>query len=166
MVVIGVLGIIAAGLLATIDPLEQLRKGADSNKKEASVELVNAITRYYATKGAMPWATVANGGDNCNGGTAPSATKVSASGMGSGANDCLTVLTNQGELKSTFIAQTQITDKLYVTQLGSSSPTIAVCFDPESKSDSKRAETKYTSAAVADANCPGDGTTVCYWCAQ
>ena len=32
LIVIGILGILAAGLLAAIDPLEQLKKGRDNQK--------------------------------------------------------------------------------------------------------------------------------------
>lgn len=166
LVVIGILGILAAGLLATIDPLEQLRKGTDSNRKTTALELVNALTRYYATKGAYPWDAVASGGDACNGGTPPGSTQVSLGTTG-GFNDCLTALTNQGELKTTFQMQYGVLTKLWVTEttvIGSSTRSTAVCFDPESKSESKRTETQYTKAAVA--SCTPASSDLCYWCAQ
>lgn len=139
--------------MATIDPLEQLRKGADSNKKSTAQELVSAITRYYSTKGAMPWTA---SGDNCNGGTAPSAV------LASSFTTCLTALENQGELKTTFKDQTTIIGKLYVTGTDTN---IVVCYDPESKAESLRPETKYSNAGAVATGCPGAGAT-CYWCAQ
>ncbi len=51
LVVIGILGILAVGLLAAIDPFEQLKKGRDTNLRNVTVEYVNACTRYYATHG-------------------------------------------------------------------------------------------------------------------
>lgn len=168
LVVIGVLGILATGLLATIDPLEQFRKGADSNRKTTSLELQNALTRYYAVHGVMPWATVPNGGAGCNGGTAPAATRISAVTAANAFNDCLSTLTNEGELKSTFQTQYAILNRLYVTDTtpaGSTSTSVAICFDPDSKSESTRPETKFSQNPTAAA-CDPTTSTLCYWCAQ
>jgi len=55
LVVLGILGILAAGLLAAIDPFEQLKKGRDTNMRNTVIELLNATTRYYATHGDLPW---------------------------------------------------------------------------------------------------------------
>lgn len=168
LVVIGVLGILATGLLATIDPLEQFRKGADSNRKTTSLEIINALTRYYSVHGVMPWATVANGGANCNGGAVPAATRVSDVTGTLPFNDCLTTLTNEGELKATFQTQLGILNKLYVTEIpsvGGSSVSVSVCYDPESKSESKRPETKFSQNPTG-AVCDPATSPICYWCAQ
>jgi len=55
LVVIGVLGILATGLLAAVDPFEQLKKARDANYRNAAIETLNAFTRYYATHGYFPW---------------------------------------------------------------------------------------------------------------
>src|SRR3990167_3167776 len=55
LVVIGILGILAAALIATIDPFEQLKKGRDTTTRNTALEYLNALTRYYATHGAFPW---------------------------------------------------------------------------------------------------------------
>lgn len=168
LVVIGVLGILATGLLATIDPLEQFRKGADSNRKTTSLEIVNALTRYYSVHGVMPWASVATGGANCNGGAIPAATRVSDVTGALPFNECLTTLTNEGELKSTFQTQFGILNKLYVTEttpVGSTSISVAVCYDPESKSESKRPETKFSQNPTG-AVCDPATSNICYWCGQ
>ena len=171
LVVIGVLGILATGLLATIDPLEQFRKGADTNRKTTALELGNALTRYYSVHNVFPWASGPNGGADCNGGVAPSATRVSNVTADSGFSTCLDTLTTEGELKSTFKSQYSILNKLYATDttpVGSTSTSVAICFDPDSKSESTRPETIYTQVAVDDsARCavtpkPSD----CYWCAR
>src|SRR5579871_4949367 len=62
LIVIGILGILAAGLLATIDPLEQLKKGSDTNEKQTAVEFVDASTRYFADHSAWPWDNPTAGG--------------------------------------------------------------------------------------------------------
>src|SRR6476619_6900438 len=70
LVVIGILGIMAAALVATIDPFEQLKKANDSDLQNEAVEFAGANVRYYTTHNALPWWTVANGGAACyTGGT-------------------------------------------------------------------------------------------------
>ncbi|MEX2007569.1 MAG: type II secretion system protein [Candidatus Levyibacteriota bacterium] len=166
LVVIGVLGILAAGLLATIDPLEQFRKGADSNRKTTALELNNALTRYYAVHSVYPWNDTAVGGSECMGvGVVPNATLVSQQSGASAFDPCLTQLVSEGELKSTFSTQYGILSRLSVTDttVGTAKSAV-VCFDPESKSESLRPETKYTIAGVA--SCDPQASSTCYWCAQ
>src|SRR3989338_10140354 len=55
LVVIGIIGLLAAVLMATIDPIEQFKKTQDTNSKNMAVDFANAATRYYATHNAMPW---------------------------------------------------------------------------------------------------------------
>lgn len=163
LVVIGVLGLLAAGLLATIDPLEQLRKGADTNRRSTAQELVNALTRYYGNHSAMPWEA---GGAGCNGGNPPTASIVSNVAAASAFGDCLTALINDGELKSTFGIQYSILKWLYITET-SPSPNIqvAVCYDPESKAESRKSDTKFSQNPTGPA-CDPTTSTSCYWCAQ
>src|SRR5260221_10989419 len=74
LVVIGILGILASALVATIDPFEQLNKAQDANIKNVAVEFLNANIRYYTTHNAMPWDSVPNNGADCLSGTSdPSA---------------------------------------------------------------------------------------------
>lgn len=156
LVVIGVLGILAAGLLATIDPLEQLRKGADSNRKSSSIEFVNASTRYYATRGEMPWSGSVT---NCGSGGALSVTALSS------LTACMDALISDGELKATFKDANILADLM----ASGTADSVAVCFNPESKAESLRPETKYTSAGVEDATNCGSSKTAgspCYWCAK
>jgi len=48
-------GILAAALIATIDPFEQLNKAQDANVKNTLTEFINANIRYYTTHSALPW---------------------------------------------------------------------------------------------------------------
>lgn len=178
LVVIGVLGILATGLLATIDPLEQFRKGTDSNSKTTALELENALIRYYAVHSTFPWDSVANGGAACNGGAAPAPTRVSLVGGISAFNDCLTTLVSEGELKSTFPTQYTVLNKLWAvdtTLANSTAKSAAICYNPESKSESTRSETRYAYVAggvsgpavpLASTCAPSSTETNCYWCAQ
>src|SRR5579883_2019414 len=69
LVVIGILGILAAALIATIDPFQQIKKAQDATMKELANEFVQANTSYYANHNALPWFSSANGGAGCNGAT-------------------------------------------------------------------------------------------------
>ncbi len=171
LVVIGVLGLLAAGLLATIDPLEQLRKGADSNRRSTAQELVNGLARYYGTHSAMPWEPPGNGGDAaCNTAVpaAPAALRVSNGAAASAFGACITALANDGEVKSSFAAQYNILSSLYITETtpaGSTAVSVSVCYDPESRSESKKPETKYSQNPTGAA-CDPSTSNNCYWCAQ
>lgn len=144
LVVIGVLGILAAGLLATIDPLEQFRKGSDNTKKEASIELINALTRYYASNNRFPWTTN------------PGSTVVNSL-----ANTDVKTLIDNGELKSTYDDNTDLLSDLFLTY---DDTELSVCFLPDSKSVKKDSlGTKWTQAGVYDANL-AEGSR--YWCAK
>lgn len=184
LVVIGVLGILATGLLATIDPLEQFRKGTDSNSKTTSLELSSALIRYYAVHGTFPWDTTANGGAGCGTGLAQPGSwnapvQVSLIGGNStfntGTPGCLAQLVTEGELKSTFPTQYSVLSKLWVvdTTVGTTK-SVAVCFNPDSKSESNKSESKYAyiGAGAAGPSVPLAATCTpatdnnCYQCSQ
>ena len=161
LVVIGVFGIIAAGLLATIDPLEQFRKGSDSNRKTAALELHNALTRYFAARSVFPWGTATS---PCMA-TFPNATQVSLSTGVSGFGPCIDALQSDGELKSTFKSQYQLLSALYITEKtdATAAKSVVVCFDPASKSESAAPATNNLQDGEA---CTPLGTVSCYWCAK
>ena len=163
LVVIGILGILAIGLLAAIDPFEQLKKGRDTNMRNVTVEYVNAVTRYYATHGTMPWAE----------GSEPVAAPLSDgsfyAGDGSGYTE---ILIAEGELKPEFQdALGASEDFIFVTGIDEPLQAI-VCFDPDSKSLSADATTLYDNlgevlvGCEADADVPTKIGIQCYWCAR
>ncbi len=151
LIVIGVLGILAAGLLAAIDPFEQLKKARDSNYRSAAIELLSATQRYYANHGYFPWT---NDGQ-CETDTMAhlDPTKLASGSadtlaMGGDAGfdnftNCLTDLINDGELKSTFSQGLNTT--VFLSTWGKTS--VRVCYMPESKSN--RAD-KSTNMSVSD----------------
>src|SRR3989344_1263817 len=55
LIVIGIIGILAVGLLAAVDPVEQLRRGRDTAKKNVTTEVANASARHYGVVGTPPW---------------------------------------------------------------------------------------------------------------
>src|SRR3989344_1293763 len=52
--VIGVLGVLAAALLVTINPLEQLARGRDSGRKSTVDQLGHAVEAYYVANSLYP----------------------------------------------------------------------------------------------------------------
>jgi prepilin-type N-terminal cleavage/methylation domain-containing protein len=164
LIVIAILGIMSAALIATIDPIEQVRKAQDTDLREKSVEFLNANTRYYTTHNALPWFTVANGGANCyTGGN--TLTTITLNNL----TTCITALVSDGELKQGFSNASNLS-QIAVTnpnpQTGSSSDT-TVCFMPQSKSQQKDANTRYNQNGSNGTSCKSSGgTNNCYWCAQ
>ncbi|HEX7542609.1 MAG TPA: prepilin-type N-terminal cleavage/methylation domain-containing protein, partial [Patescibacteria group bacterium] len=55
LIVIALLGALAVGLLAALDPFEQLKKGTDTSVRNTVSEYQGAVIRYYAIKNQMPW---------------------------------------------------------------------------------------------------------------
>lgn len=151
LIVIALLGALAVGLLAALDPFEQLKKGTDTGVRNTVAEIQGAVIRYYAIKNHMPW---------CSGNplvcvepetvTAKSLTNVGLTGP---LNNVIT----SGELKADFvtIAGGQL-DKIWVTGTNDL-PTIAVCYKPTSKSFTNDPNTKFSKAGVT----PHSDVTVC-----
>lgn len=161
LVVIGILGILATALVATIDPFEQLRKAQDSNTKNAAVEFLNANLRYYTTHNAMPWAADVDGGYvGCGNNDGTISDQVLNA---PGGEECLTALIEDGELKQGFADATNITQEIYVS---GGDNTVTACYDPQSKSGQNDANTKYTSAGVETTGCVSQGGNdeSCFYC--
>lgn len=153
LIVIALLGALAIGLLATVDPFEQLKKGRDVSVSNMVAEFLNANLRYYSTKGNFTW------------GTGSTFTAQGANAMGSD----ITSLIDAGELKNRFIdiAGTGNLAKVLVTSTAADQ--LAVCFSPESKTFQANANTVYASSGVAisDNSCKSQGgTALCFYCVQ
>lgn len=179
LIVIGVLGILAAGLLAAIDPFEQLKKARDTNNRSAALELVSSFTRYYANHGAFPWnmtAPVANCSRVAQGALEgllakeDGALSATADPMKQCIKDTLIV---DGELKTTFFDGVGSTT-IYVgsAPAATDKTNVEVCFSPEGKSSRTDPATKYLYAAgkITDQSeletpaCPNVATSNCLQC--
>lgn len=173
LIVIALLGALAVGLLAAIDPLEQFRKGTDTSVRSIANELHDGIIRSYASLTKMPWDSDPN----------------QAETVANTANNLKTLVidpvVNTGELKSGFyeLAGTGKLQKIWVagqdggTSANPTDPKVIVCFKPESKSLKCDVNTKYTinnnaqgiSSVVLDTttcnakNC-GNTNYNCWWC--
>lgn len=148
LIVIGVLGILAAGVMAAIDPFEQLKKARDSNNRNAAIELLNAFHRYYATHSDFPWnmTTPAANCDTSAGqpgeGWANIRTQPAEVFTADTLQDCIidALITSDAELKSSFFNGVSGAN-IY---LGSGSRTnLRVCFAPEGKGLRVDSFTKY-----------------------
>jgi len=157
LIVIALLGALAIGLLATIDPFEQLKKGRDTSQRNTLSELYNAALRYYSIRGYFPWNTATS---------TVAQTGAVYPTFASAVSDMVSV----GELKNRFqeLAGTGNLAKMYIT-----SPTSEeerVCFMPESKSFQAEANTIFdqTGGTSGQADCKGAGgtSTTCYYCIQ
>jgi len=151
LIVIALLGALAVGLLATIDPFEQLKKGRDTSTRNTLSEFYNANLRYYSTKSEFPWGPTGLG----------SSTPVSALAT------AVTALQNQGELKTNFLTLAgNSTTSIFVTS--TSAEDIHVCYMPESKGFRGDPNTIYNISGGEATDCISQTSsgTACYYCVQ
>lgn len=183
LVVIGILGVLIVALIAALDPLEQIRRGTDGARKSSAVQLKNALDRFYTVNGAFPWNGVAWGAGACHSGAAPSGTPVVLdSAIEPFDQTCLTAnatnrnLVTDAEIKDTFILQpalrnpveTPVPSALWISEIVvDDRANVAICFNPESRAESVRPETRYDKLGAAVAACnPPTAAGTCYWCAR
>lgn len=164
LVVLAILGILAAALLATINPVEQLNKATDTSLKNVAAQFVSATVRHYSTKNALPWHSVANGGNACyTAGTTLASVPLSS------LTTCITTLVTEGELKQSFLNANNLNTAIVTNpnpQTGNVADTI-VCFQPKSDSQQRDSNTRYAQNGAAGTSCKSQGgTNNCYWCAQ
>lgn len=128
LIVIAILGILAVAVLSAINPLEQIRRGRDTSSRSDAEQLVNALERFYASKGYFPWQTAE--GDTAG-------ITWLASTDAATLTSVLGPLIEADEIKTGFTARITKTDAnpLYLYYDGSStSNSVYACFLPQSKS--------------------------------
>lgn len=170
LVVIGILGILAAALVATIDPFEQLNKAKDANTKNILVEYLNGVVRFYTTHQAYPWdPTIPN---PCNGGNPPDGSaSLCTGGSPCTVDSCVLSLISESELKPSFSEATGNLTEIY-TNLATDNQgrqQFIGCFKPTSKSGQKDPLTKFNADGTDGTNCISAGGQVqqaCYWCTK
>jgi prepilin-type N-terminal cleavage/methylation domain-containing protein len=150
LIVIALLGALAMGLLATIDPFEQLKRGQDSQKQNIVTEFVNATTRFYANNQSLPWGNAALGTVALSGAVPQAA---------------IASLVNESELKKGFQnIDTTIMQSIIVSS--GINTNVVACFQPASKQFRAEANSKYDQAGTTLATCPNATLNTCYWCAM
>ena len=170
LVVIGILGILATALVATIDPFEQLRKAADANTKNAVVEYANANLRYYTTHNELPWGKDDAAANTCpTNGTEGYTATADTDTLDTTLAPCVNILIEDGELKTQFADATNITQGIIANGTDNS---MRVCYQPQSKSQQRDINTKYDfdgslqPAGTCKSDTTSPGVTDCYWCAD
>lgn len=151
LIVISLLGVLAVGLLATIDPFEQLKKGRDTSTRNMVEEFYNAGLRYYAINNSFPWGSNAVEAEQLN--------TMSAA---------LQSIYEAGELKEAFLDASGL-ERIVVSSTegcGASSncESLTVCFQPQSKSFRQDNNTQYNASGGTADGCPDSTSNSCYWC--
>lgn len=148
LIVIALLGALAVGLLAALDPFEQLKKGTDSGIRNTVSEIHGALIRYYAIKNSLPW------GEN------------NYSGFANNASTYLQSVVDTGELKQDFFKLAE--NQLAQIFINGTPEQVTVCFQPKSKSFRSDPNTKYAQngSEIGDGSCPNSSAETCYWCVR
>ena len=162
LIVIALLGALAIGLLATIDPFEQLKKGKDTSTRNTVSEFYDALIRYYSSKNDFPWIQTSANEPSAN---AMALNNTTALGW-------ISSLEAAGELKQGFanLAGTGNLAGIYVFQPVTDK--VAVCFAPQSRSFQIDPNSIYDNKGnTSGVDCKGSPTadtsaTGCYYCVQ
>jgi prepilin-type N-terminal cleavage/methylation domain-containing protein len=176
LIVIALLGALAVGLLAALDPFEQLKKGTDTGIRNTVSEIHGAVIRYYAIKNNMPWCPTGDDADaSCL--ADPDAEDLDTATMVA----TITEIVSTGELKTDFETLVDnYSTEIFVTgsQLENA---VSVCYEPSSKSFQEDPNTKFcpdgTIVGGADSTCGGtldecksasteEDADSCYWCVK
>jgi prepilin-type N-terminal cleavage/methylation domain-containing protein len=159
LIVIALLGALAVGLLATVDPFEQLKKGTDTSRRNTTEEIYNSLIRYYAVKNTFPWQ------QDLVGMAASDVSMTVDTGY-------LSQVISAGELKPEFIqlAGSANLGKIFVTSttFNGVRQNVAVCFLPESKSFGNDPNSQFNQDSTMGTSCvaTAQNGTSCFWCVK
>lgn len=156
LIVIAILGILAIGLIAALDPIEQLKRARDTSTRTAVEEFFNAAVRYYAVKEEFPWGS----------------SSLTTQSLVNLTDTYIQSLVEAGELKSRFSDDTTALGRILVTStnedfLGNMDD-LAVCFAPESKAVRTEENSDHNGAGVKLTGCPTSdySAQTCFWCVK
>ena len=165
LIVIAVLGVLAIAVLSAINPIEQINRGRDTATRSDAEQLLSAIDRYNAAVGLWPWQDLASESnivtwkqveiDAPTGGTCTMFENLAADPDDT---DC----PGTDEVKAAFV--NRVTDgtknALWIQYDGGAGDSVYVCFNPQSGSFAKEADTRcgatggtpddYPTAACSD----------------
>ena len=116
-------GIMAAVIIATINPVAQIQKADDASMHAASSMIVTATERYNAEKGEFPWNTTANESNSAY------------STMDVGNETWISSLVSDGQIQQSFADSLSNSDTKIVLEKGQGSESLMhACFVPQSSS--------------------------------
>lgn len=163
LIVIALLGALAVGLLAALDPFEQLKKGTDTGVRNTVSEVQGAVVRYYAIKSQMPWCANTDCTTHETGFTEDAPILLSAIPA------VIQNIVDTGELKADFSTLAGDVTLGKITLFGNNTDgTVQVCYKPTSKSFTNDPNTKFaadTGIATCIAN-PDPAVNTCLWCVK
>lgn len=147
LIVIALLGVLAAAVLAAINPLEQANRARDTRMKSDASQLLAAGDRYFVSMEEFTWVT---SGDVANNDQAYGFISAKDDGIGvcSTASGCSADgnLISNNELKTEFrnrdfvdAADTDYLNLLYVAKAAGASSSVYACWVPASKSERTKA---------------------------
>jgi prepilin-type N-terminal cleavage/methylation domain-containing protein len=154
LIVIALLGILIVGLIAAIDPVEQINKGRDTALEALSRDYIDAQNRYYTNNQYYTW------------NAAPPAGTVLLTTRGSNVDFGGTgTLNTSGELKTTYGVGANTVANLSKINLTATTSTITLCFAASSRTVHSTIATYSSAAGASDGTCPTATMTVsCYVC--
>jgi len=164
LIVIALIGVLAAALVATLNPIEQINKARDARFKNDASELLAALERYYASTQSYPWVDGTTYTIESEYGE--TAETVGVNGVGVCGDTCSVngSLITSGELKPAFKNKDQFratataVDKLYIYKEEESSGSTYSCFIP--KAGTNRNPTLNPNLVLKDI-CTGGSATDC-----
>lgn len=157
LIVIALLGVLAAAVLAAINPLEQANRARDTRVRSDSSQLLAAIDRYFVAMEKFPWVT---SGDVTNNDASYGFISAQDDGVGIcaaagciGAGNDGYLITNN-ELKTEFrnrdfAKTTTDTDMVYIGKATGASSSVYACFVPKSKSERQKSTHTLTLGSTA-----------------
>ena len=149
LIVVALLGVLAAAVLAAINPLEQANRARDTRMRSDASQMLAAHDRYFVTIDSFTWVT---NGDVTNNDAAYGFANAMAAGSGICGVDCTTdgLLITNNELKTEFRNRdfiksgTNPTEALYVGKATGASSSVYACWVPKSKSERTKADKTLT----------------------
>lgn len=151
LIVITLLGILAVAVLSAINPIEQINRSRDTSSRSDAEQLINAIDRYYASKGYYPWMSGA-GSEN----TAANWTEINGKEVVVGDDSGVMFLENlasggSAELKESYVARivAENARHLFIYNSGEQGNSTYVCFNPRSAAFREEAWNRCDPAAPA-----------------
>ncbi|KKW14535.1 MAG: hypothetical protein UY55_C0007G0011 [Candidatus Jorgensenbacteria bacterium GW2011_GWB1_50_10] len=156
LIVIALLGVLAAAVLAAINPLEQANRARDTRMKSDASQLLAAIDRYFVSQSKFPWVP----GDATNNDAAYGFISGQDDGVGicalagclGAGNDGFLILNN--ELKTEFrnrdfATATVDTEMLYIGKAVGASSSVYACWVPKSKSERQKSVNTLTVGSTS-----------------
>jgi prepilin-type N-terminal cleavage/methylation domain-containing protein len=154
LIVVALLGILIVGMIAAIDPVEQINKGRDTALEAMARDYIDAQNRYFANNQQYTWAAAAPAGTvllSTRGGN------VDFGGTGT--------LNSLGELKSTYGVGANNVANLTKISLTGTTSTITLCFAASSRTVHSTIATYTDASGGTGAACPtATMATACYVC--